>query len=42
MADLNNQEKFNKTLSFIIGIIFMIFIYSLVNKNKIIVVENIQ
>jgi hypothetical protein len=40
MADLINQEKFNKTLSFFIGIVSVIFIYSVVNKNKIIVIEN--
>ena len=40
MADLINQEKFNKTLSFFIGIVSIIFIYSVVNKNKIIVIEN--
>ena len=42
MADFNNQDKFNKSLSFFLGIISVIFIYSIVNKNKIIVVENIS
>jgi hypothetical protein len=42
MADLNNQENFNKSLSFFIGILSVIFIYSIVNKNKIIVIENNQ
>ena len=40
MADLTNQDKFNKTFSFFIGILSIIFIYSIINKNKIIVIEN--
>ncbi len=42
MADLINQEKFNKTLSFFLGILCIIFLYSTINKNKIVVVENIS
>lgn len=42
MADLTNQEKFNKVFSFFLGILFIIFIYNMINTNKIIVVENIN
>lgn len=42
MADLINQEKFNKTLSFFLGILFIIALYSILNKNKIIIIENIS
>jgi hypothetical protein len=42
MADLINQEKFNKTLSFFLGVLLVIFLYSILNKNKIIVIENIS
>ena len=42
MADLNNQEKFNKVFSLILGILFVIFIYNLINTNRIIVIENIS
>ena len=42
MADLNNQNKFNKTLSFFIGVLVAFTIYSLSKKEKIIVVDDIK
>jgi hypothetical protein len=40
MADLNNQENFNKIFSFFLGIVLIISIMTIINKNRIIIVEN--
>jgi len=42
MADLNNQEKFNKILSLFLGVLLIIIIYNIINTNRIIVIENIS
>ncbi len=40
MADLQNQENFNKIFSFFLGMILVVSTISLINKQKIIIVEN--
>ena len=42
MADLVNQEKFNKIFSFFLGVLLIVFLYSVLDKNKIIIIENIS
>ena len=38
MADLINQDKFNKTLSFFLGVLISFIIYTLIKKEKIFLV----
>lgn len=40
MADLMNQNNFNKCLSFFIGFLFILIVSILINENQIIIIEN--
>jgi len=42
MADIKNQENFNKIFSVFIGTMLVVFFYSLFNKNRVVIVENIK
>jgi hypothetical protein len=42
MADLENQDKYNKVFSLFMGVLFAIVIYSSINKNPVIIVEKLE
>jgi len=42
MADIENQEIFNKIFSLFLGIIVVIIIYMMMNHNRLIIIENIN